>query len=432
MGKLSSTDVAGGVVGATVVFETAYVKIDTAINYGTVRAFNRGTLANNWDYFNQVNIMDYETIRDYFYPVDDTFIFPDTYSDIRLYPEDKRGFGGIFGRLQRAANQFMYGNNDTRSTFNFIVNMDPNVDLIGRLDQVYNFYSSLRYFDFTNAVYYSTRKNDTTQAVFTGISYFYDNSSYSYSSLYATRTARTISIASRKYEYTYNSTSGQWMRTTYQKTTNRSEVSLDGRRYTRVGYSEPTYQNDQNEVISRSSAPLHNSTGWQQVSGSTVPVGTLTEYKYEHDLPLYNQVWDIENTKTILDDDVYAVPNGYYLFGVSLPVPLITEEANDPVGEYVYGANFPMITNTTLQQYIYFSENGNLSPTFINARPNGMYVLATSSGSTFGSILPANLKFDRLLPLYKEEGELASYDVDYDFPTRILASFKCFFILIYK
>ncbi len=423
-GQISSTDVAGGVVGATVVFLTAYVKIDTAINYGTVRAFDRGTSNAN---FYAVDIMDYETIRDGFYPVDSTFIFPDTHSDMRLYPENKRGFGGIFGRLQRAANQFMYGNNDANSTFNFIVNMDPNVDLIGRLDQVFNFYSSLRYFDFTNAVYYSARKNDTTQAVFTGISYFYDNSSNSSNSLYATRTNTNITITSRKYEYTYDSGSGDWLRTTYQKTTNRTEISLYGRRYERVGYDSASYENYQTEVVSRSAGPQHSDSGWSVVAGSTVAVGTLNEYKYEYDLPLYNQVWDIESTKVSGSSTWTQVPNGYYLFGVTLPVPLITEEASDPQGEYVYGSTFPMITDPILQEYTYFSENGNLSPTFIDARPNGMYVLATSSGSTFGSILPANLEFYRLLPLHAEPGELPSYDVDYENGTRIMTDSDPFY-----
>ena len=425
-GQVSSTDVAGGVVGATVVFVTAYVQIDTAINYGTVRAFDRGS-SPSYSNFNGVDIMDYETIRDHFYPVDSTFIFPETRSDIRLYPENKRGFGGIFGRLQRAANQLMYGNNDQYSTFNFIVNMDPNVDLIGRLDQVYNFYSSLRYFDFTNAVYYSARKNDTTQAVFTGISYFYDNSSNSNNSLYATRTYQNITITSRKYEYSYDSGAGQWMRTTYEKTTNRSEISLYGRRYYREGYDSSDYENYQTEIISRSDAPAHSSTGWSAVPNSTVEVGTLQEYKYEHDLPLYNQVWDDDSTKVLGSSSTTAVPNGYYLFGVSLPVPMITEDVMDNVGEYVYGSSFPMITDSVLQQYIYYSENGNLSPTFINARPNGMYVLATSSGSTFGSILPANMRFEQFLPLYAEPGELPAFDVDYDQPTRILASSDPFY-----
>ncbi|PKK94365.1 MAG: hypothetical protein CVV60_06795, partial [Tenericutes bacterium HGW-Tenericutes-5] len=131
-GQISSTDVAGGVVGATVVIDSSqYVQIDTAINYGTVRAFDKGTSQSGYANFNSTDIMDYETIRDHFYAVDDEYIFPDTLSDIRIFPENKRGIGGIFGRLQRGSGLRMYGANDSNSTFNFIVNMDPNVDLIG-------------------------------------------------------------------------------------------------------------------------------------------------------------------------------------------------------------------------------------------------------------------------------------------------------------
>lgn len=423
-GQISSTDVAGGVVGATVVIDSSqYVKIDTAINYGTVRAFDRGTVGNNYANFNAVDIMDYETIRDHFYAVDSTFIFPETLSDIRLFPENKRGIGGIFGRLQRGVGLVMYGNNDSNSTFNFIVNMDPNIDLIGRLDQVANYYSSLRFFDFENAVYYSAKKFDTTQTVFTGVTYFYDNSSTVGNALYATRTNRNITIESRKYEYSYDSGTEQWLRTTYTKTTSRTEVSLYGRKYTRYGYDNATYQNYQTEIVSRSAAPTHDSSGWSLLSGSTIAVGSIYEYKYETDLPLYNQVWDVDSTKVLGTSTTTAVPNGYYLFGTSIPVPIITEEASDPQGEYVYSSTFEMQTDTILQQYIYYAENGNLSPTFIDARPNGMYVLSTSSGSTFGSVLPANMKFDQLLPLAPgENGELPAFDTDYSAGTRILPS----------
>jgi hypothetical protein len=423
-GQISSTDVAGGVVGATVVIDTSqYVKIDTAINYGTVRAFDRGTVGDNYANFNSVDIMDYETIRDHFYAVDSTFMFPETHSDIRLFPENKRGIGGIFGRLQRGSGLVMYGNNDANSTFNFIVNMDPNVDLIGRLDQVTNYYSSLRFYDFENAVYYSARKNDTTQIIFTGVTYFYDNSSNSGNSLYATRTSTNITIQSRKYEYSYDGGTEQWLRTTYTQTKARTEVSLYGRKYTRYGYDEADYENYQTEIISRSAAPAHDASGWVALAGSTIAVGTIDEYKYETDLPLYNQVWDVDSTKVTGTSSTTQVPNGYYMFGTSIPVPIITEEAGDPQGQYVYSPTFEMQTDTILQQYIYYAENGNLSPTFIDSRPNGMYVLSTSSGSTFGSVLPANMKFDQLLPLASGvNGELPPFDVDYSAGTRIIPS----------
>ncbi|MBE0700370.1 MAG: hypothetical protein IH571_01660, partial [Acholeplasmataceae bacterium] len=283
-GQVSSSDVAGGVVGATFVLTTIGVKIDTAINYGTVRAFNSETVQNFYD----VDIMDYDTIRDGFYAVDDPFIFPSTRSDIRLFPENKRGFGGIFGRLQRALSQVMYGNGTNGSIFNFIVNMDPNVDLIGRLDQVYNYTSSVSFFDFTGAKYYSARKDDTTQAVFTGYTYFTRSSSVA---LY--RITQNISIDSQKYEYSYDSQSGQWMRTTYWQPTNRIEINLRGRKFTKIGQAGATSQNNQTEIISRSAGPTFGGSGWQLVAGSQIAVGTLNEYKYIYDLPFYNQVWDI-------------------------------------------------------------------------------------------------------------------------------------------
>lgn len=423
-GQISATDVAGGVVGATAVLgSNEYVQIDTAINYGRVRAFNRGTSGDNYANFHNIDIMNYDTIRQNFFAVDSTFIFPETRSCIRLFPENKRGFGGIFGRLQRGLGLRMYGNNDGNSTFNFIVNMDPNVDLIGRLDQVYTYMSSLRFYDFEDAVYFSARKNDTTQAVFTGVSYFYDNSSWSGSTLFARRIVTNIQMTSQKYEYSFDSNSQEWIRTTYEKTTNRSEVSLTGRRFTRYGEANQTYQNHQTEIISRSDGPAHNSTGWSQVAGSQVTVGTLSEFLFESGLPLYNQVWDVESTKISGSTSATNVPNRYYLFATALAVPVITEDPNDPQGQFVYSPTFVMQTDAVLQQYIYFAENGNLSPTFINSRPNGMYVLATSSGSVFGSILPANIKFDNLLPLaLTTEGTLPKFDIDYENAPKIQAT----------
>jgi len=417
-GEISSTDVAGGIAGATFVLTTEYVKIDTAINYGRVRAFNRGTVGSGYSNYLNVDINDYETIRDGFYAVDDEFIFPVTRSDIRLFPEAKRGFGGIFGRLQRAQNQIMYGNNNANSTFNFIVNMDPNVDLIGRLDQVYNYTSSVSYFDFSNAVYYSARKNDTTQAVFTGYTYFYRNSN----NPALTRRQTNISITSQKYVYSYNSSTDQWTRTTYRKTLNRTEISYEGREYTKIGSASASFQNGQSRVISRSAGPNFNDSGWSLISGSQVVVGTSAEYKNAHDLPHYNQVWDIESTRVQGSSSTSTPANAYY-FAITFPVPLITEESIDLQGQYVYSPTFEMQTDPVLQQYIYYSENGNLSPTFINSRPNGMYVLATSSGSTFGAILPANISFAQMLPLQNNlDGTLPKYNIDYENPMRIDAS----------
>ncbi|BCR36238.1 hypothetical protein [Mariniplasma anaerobium] len=415
-GEISSTDVAGGIAGATFVLDTEYVQIDTAINYGRVRAFNRGTSNSN---YNNVDVLDYETIRDGFYAVNDEFIFPNVLSDIRLFPEDKRGFGGIFGRLQRARGEIMYGNNDSNSTFNFIVNMDPNVDLIGRLDQVLNFTSSVSYFDFSDAVYYSARKNDTTQAVFTGYTYFYagrrDPDVYRYTT--------NITITSQKYMYAYDGATDQWTRTTYNKTTNRTEISYYGREYSKIGYASASYSDNEFTMISRNGMPGYNDSGWSAVSGSQVVVGTSAEYKNVYGLPHYDQVWDLEDTRIQGSSSYYQEGASSYYFGEVLPVPIVTEEEIDETGQYIYSPAFDMQTDPVLQEYIYYSENGNLSPTFINSRPNGMYVLSTSSGSTFGAILPVNISFAKLLPLQDNlDGTVQAYDIDYDDPVRIDAS----------
>ncbi len=172
-GTISSTDVAGGIVGATYVlggayspYPVTYVDISTAINYGDIKAVPAANVmgsGSNVDPY-LLSIADLVT----FYMADgNSFIYPTTYSD-RFSPGTKRGFGGIFGRLQRGTNGTM---SSETGNFDFIVNANPNIDLIGRLDQVYNATSSTRYFRFNDAIYYSANINDTTQIVFTGFYY---------------------------------------------------------------------------------------------------------------------------------------------------------------------------------------------------------------------------------------------------------------------
>jgi hypothetical protein len=168
-GTISATDVAGGIVGATYALGsvTTTVKINTAINYGEVKAIP------NTSYSSIVsdNTITATDLIAFFMADNNTFIFPTNAT--RLAPAAKRGFGGVFGRLQRGLSGIMTSEG-TGNSFDFIVNANPNIDLIGRLDQVYNFTSTSRFFRFNNAIYYSARQNDTTQLVFTG--YFYASS----------------------------------------------------------------------------------------------------------------------------------------------------------------------------------------------------------------------------------------------------------------
>ena len=172
-GRIVSTDTAGGVVGATFiagggsgVYVDTYVNIDTAINYGEIRAYK----AANYNDFDKINF-NITSIGGYLYAVDDNFIFPSAiasnYEHMRLMPRHKRGIGGVFGRLQRGVNGIMVGYG-ANGKFDFIVNMNKDVDLIGRMDQVYNFSLAASAFDFRNAKYYSARENDTTSVALTG------------------------------------------------------------------------------------------------------------------------------------------------------------------------------------------------------------------------------------------------------------------------
>ncbi|MFA5290605.1 MAG: lamin tail domain-containing protein, partial [Candidatus Izemoplasmatales bacterium] len=165
-GTISGTDVAGGIVGATYVegaqspnTKTTVVDINTAINYGDIKAIATTSFGSI-----SKTLLSYENISGFFKP--DSQVYPTLHA--ADFPRDKRGFGGIFGRLQRGVRGIM---STEGGSFDFIVNANPNIDLVGRLDMDYSFTSSARYFQFYDAIYYSARLNDNTQAVFTGFYY---------------------------------------------------------------------------------------------------------------------------------------------------------------------------------------------------------------------------------------------------------------------
>ena len=167
-GTISGTDVAGGIVGATYVEGaeatlTTVVDINTAINYGNIKAISTSSYVSI-----DKEALSYANVSSYFLADGNTTIFPASYGVD--FPSTKRGFGGIFGRLQRGVRGVM---STDGGSFDFIVNANPNIDLVGRLDQDYAFTNSARYFQFYDAIYYSARLNDTTQAVFTGFQYYY-------------------------------------------------------------------------------------------------------------------------------------------------------------------------------------------------------------------------------------------------------------------
>ncbi|MDD3958343.1 MAG: hypothetical protein PHO96_05590, partial [Candidatus Izemoplasmatales bacterium] len=324
-GTISGTDVAGGIVGATYVegaespyTKTTVVDINTAINYGDIKAIATSS-------YNAISktLLSYGNISGFFKA--DSDVYPTLHA--ADFPRDKRGFGGIFGRLQRGVRGIM---STEGGSFDFIVNANPNIDLVGRLDMDYSFTSSARYFQFNDAIYYSTRPNDNTQAVFTG---FY------YGEL-------LITGKSSSSPYTYSATI----------------VNV----YTQVG-TESTFH----------SSP--GTTNYQFVSTSNVSIGT-TQLRY---LPQYGN-------------------NG------AIGVKWITEDPDDVLitnssEQWMYDENFEMRTNTDLTEFIYYMDYDLLAERFqlggANPRENGMYVLSTSAGSTYGAVLPSNMNLDLMRPM---------------------------------
>ena len=328
-GTISATDVAGGVVGATYVLGnvTTTVNITTAINYGNIKSVAYANVSS----INKFN-MSYTEISSYYMADGNTFIFPTGYTVEA--PGAKRGFGGIFGRLQRGLNGVMTSEG---GSFDFIVNTDQHIDLIGRLDQVYNFSSSSRYFRFNDAIYYSAKDNDTTQIVFTGFYLYVD------------------------------------------------EVSLvTGARYNwDIYYQTHTYE---------------------QVGIVATETATTGDIFYLH---------------STARSAPYSV--GYVLsvtYGGHIPVPWITEDPNDAGitsydDEYMYASAFPMRTDSSLTEYIYYMTNDLLATRFTTERPNGMYVLSTSAGQSYGSVIPKNIDMGNIRMIDEDYTGFISLFMDY-------------------
>lgn len=415
-GTIISTDVAGGVVGATFVFNSlndryTYVKIDTAINYGNVRAY-RAARYNNFDKIN-FSITQIETNL---YDPQDPFIFPTwagmTLEHLRMFPRDKRGIGGVFGRLQRGRQQYMVGDGTNGSQFDFIVNMDPNVDLIGRLDQVINFSDSLMVFKFGNAKYYTARENDTTQAVFTG--FYYREGSYRSLYLFGYQFSQhspiTVNdfteITYSKYRY-YEYNSGNYRYRVRQGLGN--EIQYTGNiLIRRLFYTAGQVNVNQNEAerYSGGSANPDYNIIWRNL-GQPEIISEANPKLSEAYFPSINGTDAPANSRygyttvTTVHRDYDAT-----LVGIK-EVPLITEDPNNiSKATYIYDESFEMRNDKILlangqpiTSYINYAHNEVLGERFTTTRPNGMYVLSSTAGSVYGETLPINTELPELLKL---------------------------------
>ncbi|MGD9761577.1 MAG: lamin tail domain-containing protein [Candidatus Izemoplasmatales bacterium] len=375
-GTISSTDVAGGVVGATYVLGGAdspvtVVNITTAVNYGNIKSILTTSLS---------LIEPYELTMDEvsaIYMADgNTFIFPTGYT--REGPRSKRGFGGIFGRLQRGNLGAM---SSAGGSFDFIVNANPNIDLIGRIDQVADFSNTITAYRFNDAIVYSAKLNDTTQKVFSGFTFngYKILSAYNY-----------VMTGSNPYTHT--------LTINYQYGT-----------YLQRGIINALYDNGTTGTMNI-----------QVVNTSTTKPTEFTTFENNPD-------------RFFLPNTYLAGANQYVYSNL---IPWITEDPNDsnltedwtdPLlendeREYIYGPYFPMRTNPDLTEYIYYAEYNLLADRFrdisdggtgLNIRENGMYVLSTTAGQEFGAVLPRNISPSNI-ELINEDLNLSITELDYD------------------
>lgn len=423
-GRIISTDTAGGVVGATFVLggetsTTTYVKIDTAINYGEIRAYK----AANYNNFDKINF-NIDSLGSNLYDVNADFIFPSAlnYNHMRTMPRHKRGIGGVFGRLQRGVNGIMQGNG-TDSRFDFVVNMNKDVDLIGRMDQVYNFSSSANFFDFRNAKYYSARQNDTTSVSLTG---FYvrtreiNASNQSSEIKYDQLRYLEYNEGARRYrqyqgygtQINRQRTGSNWWNYNYVK--NRGIFLAVGRGYVNEGIgmysSGGGIVSQDNNLIWRNLQPRIDIGEANPDLADTYfpsPNGKNVGAKSFAGNVSYNPYTEYNSYKSTTLYELKEVP------WVSENTVIDTEAIN------VYHPAFEMrnektilTNNQPITSYISYATNEILGQRFKTVKPDGMYVLASSSGSIYGSTLPINTKLNQLGRLDGEK----PFDIDYESP----------------
>ena len=84
------------------------------------------------------------------------------------------------------------------------------------------------------------------------------------------------------------------------------------------------------------------------------------------------------------------------------PVTKVADDESDQSGLYIFDSSFPLMAAEN-SEYIYAVEADALASRFqaggTNPKPNGMYVLASSTGSLDGATLPTNIRINNLYKL---------------------------------
>lgn len=412
-GIVSACDTAGGIVGATYILGTkggneaesltiTVVNINTAVHYGKVKAakVSNYTL---YDYSVIELINDNLSNATYFYEDNDTsFIFPSGYT--ALDQSQKRGFGGIFGRLQRGNSGLMQSNN-----FINILNMDQNVDMIGRADG--SGYSAYLFYRFAvegvEDTYYSARINDTTPNVVIG-------------HRIGTFSNRTIESSSNVV-FTIRYSEGGWFTQEGYYVT-RTEINNAS------GVLETGFIRNVKQYLDSNVIP-YNTANSQTLQ--ITKIDSVSEFSnYSTTLTYNNTELNIEDAgftdaqiKEIEDlfgnnprdgrTATYTVNSYSGTFSneessrTAHRVEIVTDDPDETDYTYIFDEDFPLM-DPEQSNYIYAADNPVLADRFresdsTNYKPNGMYVLASTKGRDKGAVLPANLKVNSLYKLNENE-----------------------------
>lgn len=439
-GVVSSCDVAGGVIGATYILGTpdnqnnlniTLVDINTAVHYGKVKAAKYG----RYGTFNYDNMDDYTSNNLYYSDGDTTFIFKkaNNVSNLAMNQDQKRGFGGIFGRLQRGNRGLMQSRQ-----FNNILNMDPNVDMIGRADgsgyEAYMYYRFAMFDENNNYIqdtYYSARTNDTTPCVVIG-----HRQGRTYSEI------RLEHAEHIQYTITRSTTTGLFGRTTY---TVESFKILSGYGENISGY----YKNVQPYIDDDTITYDEAEDGYRNVKHIS-SVKKIYEADVGSNINNYfstaqrNEIEDLFTEDGTYTYDLYSNFPGQNTTtsGNSTTsahqVQIVTDDKNNTDYTYIFADDFPLM-DPEQTNYIYQADNDVLADRFRlsgseNYKPNGMYVLASTKGRDAGAVLPANLKINNLYKLkevdgYVDLGNIQSTDLvnDEDKNTDLLNDYRSMF-----
>jgi hypothetical protein len=409
-GTIASTDVAGGIIGATYILggTTTTININTAVHYGKIK------VAKYLNY-GSINYNENETFAPgtSYYEDENEVMFPKyTFSgnNLAYYPNEKRGFGGFIGRLQRGRNGVMYSTNFTN-----IMNMDPHADLIGRTDMnsvsvsrsYYRLHSSG-----TSTSYYSARPNDTTGYVVVG--WYYSRSSlYIFNHANVTFTVnRSGTGGSAVYYVTKVELSSDTPYSVVEDTNlTKSAIGQSGTSSTtltltinrKLYVSGTFYTGSYTSTAYRiANFGLSTGTGAGQINTNGTFPQTITRNDYTYTMQTRFTAITSGNSTTPPTAD-----------SLKYSVECIVDDKSNFNGIYIFDPSFPLMSSDN-SKFIYAVNEDALATNFkatgSNPKPNGMYVLASTTGSIDGATLPTNIKINNLLKL--DESSLKYIDLN--------------------